>query len=71
MKLHNFYRQYENTKGDVRFDIIATPKEPISLFVIFKRLEAVRAQQRYFKEMEEHLLQLAEIGFKQIEDKKK
>jgi hypothetical protein len=39
--------------------------------VIFKRLEAVRAQQRYFNEQEKHLLALAELGFQQIEDKKR
>jgi len=66
MNLHRFYRQYEDTPKDDRFDVIATPAEPISLFVIFKRLEAVRAQQRYFKEMENHLLSLAELGFQQI-----
>jgi len=70
LNLHQFYRQYEDSQKDARFDVIATPIEPISLFVIFKRLEAVRAQQRYFNEQEEHLLSLAEIGFKQLEDKK-
>jgi hypothetical protein len=71
MNLHNFYRKYEDSPKDSRFDVIATPIEPISLFVIFKRLEAVRAQQRYFNEQEKHLLALAELGFQQIEDKKR
>lgn len=70
MKLHNFYRQYEDVPKDNRFEVIASPIEPISLFVIFKQLEQVRAQQRYFKEREEHLLALAELGFKQLEEKK-
>ena len=70
MKLHNFYREYEKLEKNTRFEMIDKPSEPVSLFVIFKRLEAVRAQQRFFKEQEEHLLALAEIGFKQLEDKK-
>ena len=69
MKLHNFYRKFDSVPREERFKPIDTPIEPTSLFVIFKRLEAVRAQQRYFKDMEEHLLALAEIGFEQLKDK--
>ena len=66
MKTHDFFRQYEDTEKNSRFQMIKTPSEPISLFVIFKQLADVRAQQRYFAEREAHLLKLAEIGFKQL-----
>lgn len=68
MKLHEFYRKFEGTQRDDRFDMIETPQEPTSLFVIFQQLTQVRAQKRYFEERELHLLALAEIGFKQLDE---
>ena len=70
MKLHQFYKSFEDTPKDARFQAINTPIEPTSLFVIFKQLQQVRAQKRYFEEREAHLLSLAELGFKQLEEKK-
>ena len=68
MKIHRFYKEFENTCNEDRFAPIDTPVKSSSLFVIFKLLEGVRAQQRYFEEREEELLRLAEIGFKQIKN---
>ena len=68
MNLHNFYRQFEETGKEARFRAIDTPIEPTSLFVIFKQLEQVRAQRKYFEEREAHLLALAELGFKQLDE---
>ena len=59
---------FEATPNEDRFAPIDTPVKSSSLFVIFKLLEGVRAQQRYFEEREEELLRLAEIGFKQIKN---
>ena len=63
MNLKTFYQRFENTPKEKRFQLINTPAEPTSLFVIFQKLSQTRAQIRYFKEQEEHLLRLAEIGF--------
>jgi len=71
MKLHNFYRKFEDTPRDDRFEAIITPEEPTSLFVIFKQLQQVRAQKRYFEDRERHLLELADVAFKKLEEKKK
>jgi hypothetical protein len=69
MTPHSFYRQYEDTRKEDRFDVIRTHAEPTSLFVIFKQLSDVQAQLRYFQERETHLLKLAEYGFQQIKSK--
>ena len=69
LRLHDFHRQFENTPKDYRFKMIETPIEPTSLFVIFQQLTQVRAQKKYFEEREAHLLALAELGFKQLNDK--
>lgn len=70
MNLHQFHRQFEDTNKKEKFQVIDTPIEPTSLFVIFKQLTEVRAQRRYFEEREAHLLALAEIGFQQLKGKK-
>ena len=70
MKLHQFHRKFEDMNKQDRFNQIDTPIEPTSLFVIFKQLAQVRAQSKYFKDREAHLLALAELGFQQLEDKK-
>lgn len=70
MTIHNFYRQFETLQKEDKFHMIDTPVKPTSLFVIFKQLGEVRAQKRYFEELEAHLLKLAKIGFNQLEDKK-
>lgn len=69
MKRHDFYRQFEKTEKEDKFHMIETPVEPTSLFVIFQQLTQVRAQRKYFEEREEHLLNLAELGFEQLKDK--
>jgi len=69
MKIHNFYREYEKLGKDSRFNMIKTPIEPTSLFVIFQQLTQVRAQKKFFEDREKHLLALAEVGFKQLKDK--
>jgi hypothetical protein len=66
MKLHNFYRKFEDTPKEKRFMLIGLKPEPTSLFVIFKRLARAREQKKYFEEQEEHLLLQAEEAFKQI-----
>ncbi len=69
MKLRDFYKQFEDLPRDTRFNLIETPSEPTSLFVIFQQLSQVRAQKKYFSDREESLLALAEIGFKQLNKK--
>ena len=67
MNLHTFYRKYESLNKEERFRLIESTMEPTSLFVIFKQLGATRAQRRYFEEREEHLLNLAERGFTNLD----
>lgn len=69
IKLHHFYREYEKLPHQDKFNMIESPQEPTSLFVIFKRLTEVRSQLRFFQEQEAHLLALAEIGFNQLNKK--
>ena len=66
MTTHNFYRAYEALTKEERFQLIESTLEPTSLFVIFQLLGQVRNQKRYFEEREEHLLQLAQIGFNNL-----
>jgi hypothetical protein len=68
--LHSFYRKFEELPKEQRAVMIDTPIEPTSLFVIFKQLTEVRAQKKYFEDREAHLLNLAELGFEQIKNKK-
>ena len=70
IKLHTFYKMFEEIPKDEKFMPIDTPIELSSLFVIFKQLGQVRAQKKYFEDRESHLLHLAELGFKQLRDKK-
>jgi len=64
--LHNFYRKFDSLTKEDKFNMIHTPVEPTSLFVIFKQLTDVRAQIRYFEKREAHLLSLADVGFDQL-----
>jgi hypothetical protein len=57
---------FEELKKDDKFQPIKRAAEPTSLFVIFQRLTQVRAQKKYFEDMEAHLLTLAEQGFEQL-----
>jgi len=70
MTLHNFYRKYNEVGKDDRFQAIEMPREVTSLFVIFKRLEWVRAEKRYYEKEEAHLLAVAESKFKELENGK-
>ena len=69
LKLHTFYREYEKLPPEDRFNLIETPQEPTSLFVIFKRLTEVRAQKKFFEDQEAHLLSLAKLGFDKLNNK--
>ena len=69
MNLHSFYRAYEALTKEERFRLIESTLEPTSLFVIFQQLGQVRSQRRYFEEREEHLLNLAQIGFDKLKIK--
>ena len=70
LKLHDFYREFDKIPKDYRFEMIRYEAEPTSLFVIFQQLTQVRAQQRHFAQREAHLLALAELGLRQIDEKK-
>jgi len=69
MKLKQFHRRFEDTNKDDRFKVIKAPTEPSSIFVIYKQLQQVRSQRKYYKDREEQLLALAELGFKQLDKK--
>ena len=66
LKLHEFYRKFEDTPKEQRFQLILSAPEPTSLFVIFQQLNQVRSQKKFFEDREEHLLKQAEIAFKKI-----
>lgn len=63
MKLQEFYRKFENTSKEERFQMEEIPATPTSLFVIFQKLTNVRGLQRHYKDMETHLLNQAEEIF--------
>lgn len=67
MKLHEFYRKFEDLKKEDRFVLINQTPTPTSFFVLFQQLSQVKAQQRYFEKKEEELLRIAEEGFNQVE----
>jgi len=64
VKLHHFYKQFDNTPNEQRFQVFNPTPKPISLFVIFQQLTVVRAQKKYFEDQEDHLLLIAEEEFK-------
>lgn len=66
LKVHEFYKKFENTPKDQRFRVFTPPGQPTSLFVIFQQLAQVRAQKRFFEQREEYLLIQAEEAFKTI-----
>ena len=66
MNLNIFYRKFQETSKNDRFEMIEAPSEPTSLFVIFQQLGQVRAQKKFFEDREAHLLKLAEIGFNKL-----
>ena len=67
MKLSSFYRQYTDLSQEKRFAPLPVHPQIVSLFVIYKQLEGVRAQLRYFELRQEELLQQAEEGFKKLQ----
>jgi len=66
LRIHEFYRKFEEITPEDRLRVINYQAKPTSLLVIFKQLGEVRAQKRYFEEREEYLLKLAEVGLKKI-----
>ena len=68
MKLHSFYKKFENTTNEDRFLVFNETPLPSSLFVIFQQLTVVRAQKKYFEDQESHLLSVAEKQFNKLEN---
>ena len=66
MKLSKFYQQYTELPPEQRFAPFSPNHPQTSLFIIYKQLEGVRAQLRYFEMRQGELLQQAEEGFKKI-----
>ena len=66
MKLHSFYKKFENTPNEDRFMVFNPTPEPCSLFLIFQRLTVVRSQKKYFEDQEAHLLSVAEKQFNKL-----
>jgi hypothetical protein len=67
MKKNEFYQKFEKLPKEARFALVETSPTPTSFFVIFQQLSQVRAQQRYFEQREEELLQQAEEAFNKLE----
>lgn len=70
IRLHHFYRHFDNLTKEDKFSMFETPIEPTSLFVIYQQITQVRAQKKYFEDREAHLLHLAEIGFEKLGKKR-
>ncbi len=68
MKIYEFYRKFEGLSKEKRFGVIMPTAQPTSMFELFQQLSQVRAQLRFFEERERYLLQVAEMGFNQIEN---
>lgn len=64
MKIHDFYRRFEELPREKRFELIEFTPETTSFFIIYQRLGQVRKQKEYFEEQERHLLKQAEEAFK-------
>lgn len=62
MKAHQFYKKYQELSKASRFEPYPL-KHTTSAFIIYKELEGVRAQLRYFQMREEELLAQAEEIF--------
>ena len=67
LKLHQFYRKFEDMPKEQRFALIEFPPEPTSFFVIFQKLSQLKQQRRELESKEEHLLKQAEEAFKKIQ----
>ena len=68
MKLHEFYKKFDDTPNEERFMVFNPASDPCSLFVIFQRLTIVRAQKKFFEDQEAHLLKVAEEEFNKREN---
>lgn len=66
MRIHEFYRKYENLSKEQRFALVEFPPEPTSFFVIFQKLSQLKTKKRRLEDEEEHLLKQAEEAFKKI-----
>ena len=66
MKLHEFYRKFEDMPKEQRYALIEFSPEPTSFFVLFQQLSQVKKQKEYFEEREKHLLNQAEIALKKL-----
>lgn len=68
MKIHEFYRRFVNLPLEKRNFVLQNIRpNPLTPFLIYKQLENVRTEQRYYKEKEEELLRIAEETFNQVE----
>ena len=65
MNRNKFYKIFEETPKEKRFEVFHPTPTPTSLFVIFQQLSQVRAQIRYFEKREEELLKQADEYLKQ------
>jgi hypothetical protein len=66
LSVHQFFKKFEDTKKEERYQPKEVPGETTSLFVIFQRINQARAQKRYFEDVEQHLLKQAEEIFKKM-----
>jgi hypothetical protein len=64
MKLHEFYRKFEDMPKEERYALIEFTPEPSSFFVIFQKLTQIKQQKRRLEEQEEHLLDQVEEALK-------
>ena len=69
MNLKEFHQRFEHLDRDHRYALIEIPAEPTSIFVIYSQLAQARAQKKYFEDREEHLLKLADVAFKKLNDR--
>ena len=60
MKISEFYKRYNDMVKEERFSPINI-SHVTSAFIVYKELEGVRAQLRYFERRQEELLHQAEI----------
>jgi hypothetical protein len=68
MKLHDFYRRFAKLPLEKRNILLKDVRhDPLTPMIIYKQLEMVRAEQRYYQAREEELLRIAEESFNQVE----
>lgn len=69
MKDYEFYRRFAKMTPEQRNTLLVDVRhDPLTPFVVYKRLEYARQMKRFYTEQEAELLRIAEETFNQIDN---